>query len=126
MRSCDRTERPLRIVVVSPSHPEVNKGGAEIAAFALFEELLRRQGCQAWFLGCDRGASGDRSGSVIRQPYSEREYIYAAAEFDWFKFANRDPMFPTAFAALLTELKPDIVHFHHYAVIGVEALAIVR
>jgi glycosyltransferase involved in cell wall biosynthesis len=121
----EQSGRKLRVLVISHSHPQITKGGAEIAAHALFEAVARSD-CDAWFLGCDRTSGIDRSGNPIRQPYSSREYVYLAGEFNWFNFANRDPNFPGAFAALLTELNPDIVHFHHYSVLGVEALAIAR
>ena len=112
--------RKLRVLVASHSHPEVSNGGAEIAAFTLFRGLQARPDCEAWFLGCDRSAAADRPGAVLSQPFSDREYIYCTGEFDWFKFANRDPRFPAEIRALFRELQPDVVHFHHYINFGVE------
>jgi hypothetical protein len=118
--------RPLRIMIAAHSHPEMSKGGAEIAAYQLFSELQKRDDCEAWFIGCDRTMEADRSGAVLMQPFSDREYIYAPGEFDWFKFANRDYKFPADFAQLLTELRPDVIHFHHYMNYGVEVFYVVR
>jgi glycosyltransferase involved in cell wall biosynthesis len=118
--------RPLRIVIAAHGHPEMSKGGAEIAAYQLFRELRKRDDCEAWFIGCDRTMEADRAGAVLMQPFSDREYIYAPGEFDWFKFANRDHKFPADFAQLLTELKPDVIHFHHYMNYGVEVFYVVR
>ncbi len=111
---------PMRIVIASHSHPEVSNGGAEIAAFELFRGLRDQDGCEAWFLGCDRGAETDRPGAVLSQPFSDREYLYVTGQFDWFKFANRDSRFPAEIERLFTKLAPDIVHFHHYINFGVE------
>lgn len=111
---------PLRIVIAAHGHPELSKGGGEIAAYHLFRALRRRQDCEVWFIGCDRSMEADRAGAVLMQPFSSREYIYAPGEFDWFKFANRDHKFPADFARLLAELRPDIIHFHHYVHYGVE------
>ena len=108
------------------SHPDVSNGGSEIAAYQLFRGLRSRVDCQAWFLGCDRSSGAERLGAVLTQPYGEEEYIYNAGDFDWFKFANRDPLFPAAFGQLIQELAPDVVHFHHYLNFGVEALAHVK
>jgi glycosyltransferase involved in cell wall biosynthesis len=115
---------PPRILVVSHSHPEISKGGAEIAAFQLYRGYAAREGGVAWFLGCDRRPT--RSETVITQPFGVGDYLYAAGDFDWFKFANRDPRLPKALTDLLLELQPDVVHFHHYINVGVEAFALVR
>ena len=114
------TARKLRVLMASHSHPEVSNGGAEIAAFELFRGLQARGDCEAWFLGCDRSAGGDRPGTVLSQPFSDREYLYCTGEFDWFKFANRDQRFPAEIRALFRELQPDVVHFHHHINFGVE------
>ena len=117
---------PLRIVIAAHGHPELSKGGGEVAAYHLFRALQRRQDCEVWFIGCDRSVEADRAGAVLTQPFSTREYIYAPGEFDWFKFANRDHQFPADFARLLAELRPDVIHFHHYVNYGVETFYSVK
>ena len=117
---------PLRVLVASHSHPELTSGGAEIAAFELYTRLNADPRFEAWFLGCDRSGRDDRAGAVFSQPFSEREFLYQTGAFDWQKFANQDPRFPEEFTALLRELRPDVVHFHHYINFGVEAFAHVR
>lgn len=118
--------RKLRVLVAAHSHPEVSNGGAEIAAFELFRALRARPDCEAWFLGCDRAAAAERPGAVLSQPYSEREYVYCTGDFDWFKFANRDPHFPADIKHLFRQLAPDVVHFHHYINFGVEVFQHLR
>lgn len=113
-------QRPLKIAVASHSHPQLTKGGAEIAAHQLFRNLAEREDCDAHFIGCDRSPGGGRLGSAFSQPFSDRDYVYATGEFDWFKFANRDPRFPAQFEKLLRELTPEVMHFHHYINFGVE------
>jgi glycosyltransferase involved in cell wall biosynthesis len=117
---------PIGVLVVSHSHPQVSKGGAEIAAFELFKALRARSGYEAWFLGSVRDELNQKLGATLSQPFSEREYLYAGAAFDWFKFSNQDPNFPREFRALLERLRPRIVHFHHYISLGVEAFLHVR
>jgi glycosyltransferase involved in cell wall biosynthesis len=121
-----RRERPLRVVIASHSHPEISNGGAEIASFELFRGLLGRPDCRAWYIGCDRTVDGDRAGTTISQPFSDREYVYGCAEFDWFKFANRDVRFPGEISRLFRELAPDVVHFHHYINFGLEVFLHVK
>ena len=114
-----------RILVASHSHPAITKGGGEIAAWRLFEALSERSPERTWFMGCARDGMG-RLGSVITQPFSEREFLYNCGNFDWFKFANRDPAYPAALADVLRETRPDILHFHHYMNFGVETFLHIR
>lgn len=112
------------MLVVAHGHPEFIKGGAENAAFNLFN-ALRSRNLEAWFLGCDTSA-GQRDYPSITQPLSDREYLYSPTEFNWFNFANRDPRFARDFRKLLITLAPNIVHFHHFARVGVEAFNLVK
>lgn len=121
-----RAPGDLHVLVASHSHPTVSKGGAEIAAFEMFRGLQATEGFSASFLGCSRGNAYRRLGQGITQPFSADEYIYSTSSFDWFKFANLDTKFPREFKALLRDLRPDVVHFHHYINFGVEALLYVK
>jgi len=121
-----KSRERLRILVAAHCHPEISKGGAEIAAHQLFSQFRERSDCEAWFIACDRTREVDRAGVVLVQPFSEHEYIYTGGEFDWFKFSNPDHNFPEEFSRLLEELKPDIVHFHHFVNFGVEVFLNVR
>lgn len=117
---------PANILIASHSHPQLTRGGAEISAHQLFAALSGSDGYEASFLGCARDQINQKLGATFSQPFSPSEYIYASGAFDWFKFANTDPNFPAAFRALLAELKPDVVHFHHYLRFGVEVFFLVR
>ncbi len=116
----------MRILIAAHSHPQLSRGGAEISAHRLFSAIAERSDCQAWFLGCTRDQTNQRLGASISQPFGEREYVYAAGAFDWFKFSNGDARFPREFRALLQKLEPEIVHFHHFLNFGVEAFHHVR
>ena len=102
------------------------RGGTEMAAYQLYRGLRARSDCEAWFLGCRPSGGTERPGLVITQPFDEGEFVYTAGAFDWFKFANRDPNFPREFRALLRELRPDVMHFHHFINFGVDAFGLVR
>jgi glycosyltransferase involved in cell wall biosynthesis len=112
------------VLVAAHGHPAIAKGGAEIAAWGLYEELSARPDVDAWFLGCESGEGEPHA--RMTQPFSDREYIYASRGFDWFRFANPDPLFPAAFRALIETIQPDVIHFHHYGRFGIEVFAIAR
>jgi len=115
-----------RLLIAAHSHPAITKGGAEIAAWRLYESIAARHGWNAWFMGCAREMGGGRVGSVITQPFSENEFVYAPTAFDWFKFANLDKQYPRELETVLAEVVPDIVHFHHYVNFGVETFLHIR
>jgi glycosyltransferase involved in cell wall biosynthesis len=117
---------PLRILVVSHSHPSLSVGGAENAAYQMFRELQARDDCRAWFLGCDRNGGAEKPGAVFSQPFAADEFLYGGSSFDWFKFANPDPRFRTEFEQLIRDINPDVVHFHHYINFGVEIFQFVK
>ena len=114
------------VLVMTHSHPRLTRGGAEISAFTLFRELKAR-GATAWLLGCSSPKSEARLGATLTQPYGPDDYVYHPnAEFDYFKFANPDPQFPKVIEELVAELKPDIVHTHHFVRFGVEMFSAIR
>lgn len=115
-----------RVLVVAQAHARLSTGGAELAAWRLFQGLRARGDVTVRYLACGHDRVPRRTGAVITQPFGPDEYIYAAGHSDYVRFANRDPDFPAAFAELLRAEAPDIVHFHHYVTLGPEALAIAR
>ena len=120
------TARANRVLVLTHSHPAITHGGAELAALRLYEGLKARPDRTAFFLGCGREPGGGRAGSSITQPFGEGDFLYTSAGYDWFKFANHDERFPRDFAELLRRTRPDVLHFHHYSNLGVEALLVAR
>jgi glycosyltransferase involved in cell wall biosynthesis len=114
------------VLIMTHSHPRETRGGAEIAALALFQALKSRS-AKAWFLGCAGPKSEVRVGATLTQPYGPDDYLYhPGAEFDYFKFANSDSNFPKALGKLVSELRPDIIHSHHFSRFGVESFSVIK
>lgn len=117
---------PLRTLVMSHMHPRVSRGGAEIAAWQLHGALKATPGIEATFLAAGSGKVQERLGARMVQPFGPGEYVYTGAGFDHWIHGNPDPEFPPEFTALLRDLRPDVVHLHHYTNFGVEALLHIR
>jgi glycosyltransferase involved in cell wall biosynthesis len=117
---------PLRVLVMSHMHPAVSKGGAEIAAYQMHMAFNARPGVVSTFLAASGGKVQERLGARFLQPFGPDEWVYSGAGFDHWIHANPDPDFPPEFTALLRDLRPDVVHLHHYANFGVEALLHIR
>jgi hypothetical protein len=112
--------------MVSHMDPRLSKGGAEIAAFQLYDQLLSTGDIEGWFLSAAPNKLERRDGVVFAQPFDARSYIYAGGRFDHFLHANMDAPFFEHARRLFREIEPDIVHFHHYTNFGVELLGIVK
>ncbi len=118
--------RETRVLMLSHMDPRVSKGGAEIAAFQLYEELRGRAGYRPFFLSCAPGKIEPRDGVVLSQPFGVDNYLYTMRGFDHFIHSNPDGEIVGELTALLHEIRPDVVHFHHYTNFGLETLLTVR
>ena len=110
------------ILIISHAHPKFSKGGGEIAAYNLFQEL-NRQGYDAYFVGAhhnEKAHHGYTSFSTV----NDREILYfAGTPYDHFKHTSMDKRSSwKEFADLLELIRPDIIHFHHFVHLGLEKI----
>ena len=111
-----------KVVFISHGHPELSKGGAEVASWNLYQ-LLQQSGYECLYIARTDGAS--HGGST----FSKRgdEILLHTGMTDWFNLSTSHlkPLF-TDLNELLSQFNPDIVHIHHYAHIGIELFPAVR
>jgi len=105
------------IAIVSHTHPSVTKGGAEIAAYSLYEGL-RRIGADAIFIAAC--PSADRNKLMLG---SDREFIVVTdpMRYDHFyQLASADVW--RQLKAILLRNQVRLANFHHYLNLGVNSL----
>ncbi len=105
------------IAIVAHTHPSVSKGGAEIAAYALYEGL-REIGTDAIFIAiCP---SSDRSRLLLG---SDREFavISDQSRYDHFYHLSSGDIWRQLKAILLRQ-NVRLVNFHHFLQVGVNTL----
>jgi glycosyltransferase involved in cell wall biosynthesis len=119
----------LRVLTICHNHPRLHPGGTEIFAYDLHQEWRRRRSVEPLFLGC--------TNQIYREPRpgtsfqtlgtSADEVVLWAGHFDRFHQSQIDlyGVIPDL-AELLQSFRPDVVHFHHTLLVGVEALFLVR
>ncbi len=118
----------MRVLFVTHNHPSLHPGGSEILAHDLFQ-AVKAEGVEAMFLAC--------TNRIHRQPKpgtnfqtvgrSGDEMLLWAGHFDTFTLSQVDlhGLVPEL-SAFLTAWRPDVVHFHHALLIGVEMIFLVR
>jgi glycosyltransferase involved in cell wall biosynthesis len=114
-----------RILVMAHAHPDFSLGGGELAAYNLFKAYKALpEVTDAWYLGrADRGRGPTGHISMRRN----NEYLWEQAVHDWhaMKAVHQDSL-TTWFADLVRELRPTVVHTHHYAHLGLEYLRVIK
>ena len=114
-----------RILVISHGHPDFSLGGAEIAAYNLFNAYKEsKQVEDAWFLArADRGRGA--TGQIRKR--RDNEYLWEQAVHNWHMMkAVEQNSLTTWFADFIKALNPTIVHMHHYAHMGLEFIRVIK
>lgn len=112
----------MNVLIVAHGHPSIHKGGGEVAAYSMFK-MLKAAGHKAIFLGWSGYAESPNGGAL--QKIGDDDYLlYTQSEY--FHFSSVSSNLKKALEALVDNYHPDIVHFHHYIHVGIEAAAIVK
>ena len=111
-----------KALIVAHGHPELSKGGAEVAAWNLFDALRRTPGWDAHLLARHAHAFLNRADTVTVRHGPDETLFANETESVYFSLLDPRPTI-TAFRNFLQRLRPDVVHFHHYWQVGLELLA---
>jgi glycosyltransferase involved in cell wall biosynthesis len=121
--------QPPRVLFISHNHPDLHPGGTEIFSHGLFRALKAEHGLEALYLACVNTVHRGRLPGTLLQCAGRAadELLLWTGHFDRFMLSQIDlhGVIPELERLLLT-FRPDIVHFHHMLLIGVEALQLVR
>jgi glycosyltransferase involved in cell wall biosynthesis len=119
----------LRILYVCHNHPDLHPGGTEIFTRDLFRAVKARGDAEAMLLACTSGLQRPRKPGTIFQAIgrSGDELLAWAGHFDRF-FQSQTDLYGVVpeLSELLRAFRPDVVHFHHSLLIGVEAPFLVK
>jgi glycosyltransferase involved in cell wall biosynthesis len=121
--------RNPRVLFVAHNHPELHPGGTEIFSHGLFRTLQRDYRVDAMFLACVNAVHRGRLPGTLMQSTGRAadELLLWTGHFDRFMLSQIDlhGVVPEL-ERLLSSFRPDVVHFHHLLLIGVEAVQLVR
>jgi len=119
----------MRILFLLHAHPDLQAGGTEIFARDLFRTLRRDHGMQGLFLaGTAAHQRPPSPGTPFQTVGAEAdELLLWTGGFDPFHLSQTDLHgVAPPLAALLAELRPDVVHIHHLMTLGVEVVGLIR
>lgn len=125
-RPAGAPQSPSRVLVVSHLHPAVSRGGAEIAAYQMYRALKATPGVTAWFAAGAGARLTPPLGTHVFQPFGPDEFVLGEPGYDPWLHSAQAPRFGQELRDLVAELQPDLVHFHHFANVGVEAFLQVK
>lgn len=118
----------MRALILSHGHPSFSIGGAEVASYNLHRGLNHMDGHESHYLarvGPPVASHRDTPFMSLRQ--AEREMLFYANDFDYFRFSNRDVQsIERDLTGYVREVNPDVVHFHHLLGFGAESLFAIR
>ncbi len=114
----------MRVVVFSHGHPTFNKGGGEIAAWNLYRAIDAAPGHDAWFIARSERANMHLGAHVAM--LGEREFL-VSGQADCAELSATIPLDDDSdFVTLLRAIDPDVLHFHHYYLLGLETIRAAR
>lgn len=120
--------RSPRILQIAHNHPSFHPGGTELTALALHRQALE-QGLDSWYLGAlDSEQTLPNLGcQTIALSADHRESALFTDNFVSFNLEQPEYLgFLRDFSDYLLLVKPDVIHFHHLLMFGLEAVHTVR
>jgi glycosyltransferase involved in cell wall biosynthesis len=119
----------LKVLLVSLFHPELVRGGAQQVCYELFQGLQARDDVEVTLLAAIDPSftslfkSGARITGFDNRP---GEFIYLSRDYDYWWHKTSDTLLREAYAEFLELVQPDVVHFHHFLLLGMDLLSLTR
>ena len=119
----------MKVLLNSLFHPELVRGGAQQICYELFEGLKARPDIEPILLAAiePRFAALYKTGARITG-FDNRpnEYVFLNRDFDFAWNKATSPPLVEAYAQFLETIQPDVVHFHHFLLFGINLLPLTR
>jgi glycosyltransferase involved in cell wall biosynthesis len=119
----------MKILIISIFHPELVRGGAQQIAYELFLGLQARPDTEAYFMAAidESQPAFYKSGAVITGfDGRPNEFLFLSRAYDHWWHKTTDARLLEAYADFLREIQPDVVHFHHFLLLGLDLLTFTR
>ena len=119
----------MKVLLVSVHHPELVRGGAQQVCYELFKGFQARAGIEPVLL-----AAIDPSFKALYKSGAritgfdgrEGEFLYLGRDYDYTWHRGSNPQLLESFSEFLEIVQPEVVHFHHFMLLGVDLLTLTR
>jgi len=119
----------MKVLLVSLYHPELVRGGAQQICYELFNGLKSRDGVEPTLLAAVDPSfkSLYKSGAQITGfDGRPREFLFLSRGYDYAWHKNTSVELAKSFAEFLELVRPDVIHFHHFLLLGIDLLTLAR
>ena len=116
----------MNILIVVHGHRDFSKGGAENAAFSMHHYYQSCDDVSSAIL-CASPSHLDHSPSMCEiKEYSSGEYLIGTSS-DYFMHRNNHLLGTgESLEGFLSEIKPDVIHIHHYVHLGIDIIPLLK
>jgi glycosyltransferase involved in cell wall biosynthesis len=119
----------VKALLISLYHPELVRGGAQQICYELFEGLKATPGVEPTLLAAVDPSMTHLYKSAARITGfdgRDNEFIFLSRGYDYFWNRLEGDDLSEAFATFLRQVRPDVVHFHHFLLLGLDLLTLTR
>jgi glycosyltransferase involved in cell wall biosynthesis len=119
----------MKVLLVSLYHPELVRGGAQQVCYELFKGLKARDDVEPVLL-----AAVDPSFKSLYKIGAQitgfdgrpGEFLYLSRDYDYLWHKVTSYALARSFTDFLELTRPDVVHFHHFLLLGIDLLTLTR
>jgi glycosyltransferase involved in cell wall biosynthesis len=119
----------MKVLLISIFHPELLRGGAQQVCYELFTALKSRPGIEPVLLCAvdpSVGAPYKSGASITGFDGRDNEFLYLSRDYDYLWHKASNSALVQSFAEFLELVQPDVVHFHHFLLLGIDFLTLTR
>lgn len=119
----------MKVLLISLYHPELVRGGAQQVCYELYKGLKARKDIDPVLLfSVDPSfKSLYKSGAQITGfDGREGEFVFLSRDYDYLWHKGQSTALARTFAEFLELIKPDVVHIHHFHLLGIDLLTLIR
>jgi glycosyltransferase involved in cell wall biosynthesis len=119
----------MKVLLISLFHPELVRGGAQQVCYELFQGLKGRDGIEPVLLAAidpSMKALYKSGAQITGFDGRDGEFLFLSRDYDygWHKVSSS--ALTRSFAEFLELVQPDVVHFHHFLLLGIDLLTLTR
>jgi glycosyltransferase involved in cell wall biosynthesis len=119
----------MKVLLVSLYHPELVRGGSQQICYELFNGLKSAHGVSPTLLAAVDPSfqSLYKSGAQITGfDGREGEFLFLSRDYDYLWHKVSSSALVRSFGEFLKMVEPDVVHFHHFLLLGIDLLTLTR